>query len=130
MRHRNARSIGILPRTRLVHAGAAIVAIGLTAALVSACGATDNSAAAGSSGASRWTQPRTAWGEPDLQGVWRYEGAIPFERPAEFEGRELLTDEEVAQRDRVEKEQAANRLAGLEGSEVGRRSISESPIRA
>ena len=39
------------------------------------------------SGASRWTQPRTAWGEPDLQGVWRYEGAIPFERPAEFEGR-------------------------------------------
>ena len=68
-------------------------------------------------------------GEPDLQGVWRYEGAIPFERPAEFEGREFLTDEEVAQRDQVEKEQAANRLAGLEGADVGRRSISESPIR-
>ena len=103
MRHRNARPIGTSPRTRLVHAGAAIVAIGLTAALVSACGATDDSATAGSSGASRWTQPRTVWGEPDLQGVWRYEGAIPFERPAEFEGRELLTDEEVAQRDRWRK---------------------------
>ena len=102
MRHRNARPIGTSPRTRLVHAGAAIVAIGLTAALVSACGATDDSATAGSSGASRWTQPRTAWGEPDLQGVWRYEGAIPFNGP-EFEGRELLTDEEVAQRDRGER---------------------------
>jgi hypothetical protein len=129
MRNRNSPSTGAFVRTSIVHAGAAIVAAGLTAAIVPACGATDNSAAAGSSGASRWTQPRTAWGEPDLQGVWRYEGAIPFERPAEFEGRELLTDEEVAQRDRVEKEQAANRLAGLEGAEVGRRSISESPIR-
>src|SRR5262245_17019590 len=124
MRHRNARPIGTFPRTRIVHGGAAIVAIVVISALVSGCGATDNSAATESSGASRWTQPRTAWGEPDLQGVWRYEGAIPFERPAEFEGRESLTDEEVAERDRVEKEQAANRLAGLEGADVGRRSIS------
>ena len=25
---------------------------------------------------------------PTLQGVWRYEAAIPLERPAQFEGRE------------------------------------------
>ena len=76
-----------------------------------------------------WTQTRTPWGDPDLQGVWRYEGAIPLERPARFEGRESLTDEEVAQIQKVEEEQAAQRLAGAEGAAVGRRSVGESPIR-
>ncbi len=73
--------------------------------------------------------PRTAWGDPDLQGVWRYEGAIPLERPAQFEGREALTDQEVAERQKIEAEQAERRLAGLEGAAVGRRSVAESPIR-
>ena len=41
-----------------------------------------------------WAQGRTPWGDPDLQGVWRYEAAIPLERPARFEGRESLTDQE------------------------------------
>jgi hypothetical protein len=98
-------------------------------ALASGCSAAQNSAAEGTSGAGTWTQPRTAWGDPDLQGVWRYEAVIPLERPGEFEGRGLLTDEEVAQKEQVEKEQEANRLAGLEGAAVGRRSIGESPIR-
>jgi hypothetical protein len=72
---------------------------------------------------------RTAWGDPDLQGVWRYEGAIPLERPAQLEGRDSLTAQEVAEREKLEKEQAAKRLAGLEGAAVGRRSVAESPIR-
>ena len=76
-----------------------------------------------------WTQTRTPWGDPDLQGVWRYEGAIPLERPARFQGRDRLTDEEVAQIQKVEEEQAAQRLAGAEGAAVGRRSVGESPIR-
>jgi hypothetical protein len=75
------------------------------------------------------TTARTAWGDPDLQGVWRYEGAIPLERPAQLGGRATLTAEEVAARERVEKEQAAKRLEGLEGAAVGRRSVAESPIR-
>src|SRR5688572_5969063 len=73
--------------------------------------------------------PRTPWGDPDLQGVWRYEAAIALERPAEFKGREFLTDEEVAARSRVEEDQASSRLSGLEGAAVGRRSVAESPIR-
>jgi hypothetical protein len=76
-----------------------------------------------------WTLPRTASGDPDLQGVWRYEASIPLERPKQLEGRESLTDEEVANRTRTEQEQEAKRLAGLDGVDVGRRSVSESPIR-
>jgi hypothetical protein len=75
------------------------------------------------------TTGRTTWGDPDLQGVWRYEGAIPLERPAQLQGRATLTEQEVAERQQVEKEQAAKRLEGLEGSAVGRRSVAESPIR-
>jgi hypothetical protein len=104
-----------------------MAAAAMGAALTAGC--RESSTADGTSGASRWAQPRMPWGDPDLQGVWRYEGAVPFERPKEFEGREFLTDEEVAQRQKIEQEQEANRLAGLEGSDVGRRSISESPIR-
>lgn len=44
-----------------------------------------------------WTLPRTPDGYPDMQGVWSYATITPFERPAEFEGREFLTDEEVAE---------------------------------
>lgn len=42
-----------------------------------------------------WAAPRTAWGAPDLQGVWDYRTATPLERPDAFEGREYLTDAEV-----------------------------------
>ena len=40
--------------------------------------------------------PRTAWGDPDLQGVWDYWTFTPLERPVEFAGRDALTDEEAA----------------------------------
>jgi hypothetical protein len=98
--------------------------VSLAAALAAGCAFSSTPAAEGT-----FTTPRTSWGDPDLQGVWRYEGAVPLERPKEFAGRESLTDDEIAERDQIEKELAANRLAGLEGSAVGRRSIAESPIR-
>ena len=78
---------------------------------------------------SPWKQTTTPWGDPNLQGVWRYEAAIPLERPARFEGRESLSDEEVKESQRLEDEQAKQRLAGAEGAAVGRRSVAESPIR-
>ena len=40
--------------------------------------------------------PPTAWGDPDLQGTWTSSGATPMERPDEYQGRETLSDEEVA----------------------------------
>jgi hypothetical protein len=113
---------------RYIAAAVTLAAASGIAAFALGSGATGNSTAE-RAGAGTWTHPRTAWGDPDLQGVWRYEAAIAFERPAQFDGRESLTDEEVAQKEKIETEQEAKRLAGFEGVDVGRRSLSESPIR-
>ena len=49
---------------------------------------------------SNWTPPKTAWGDPDLQGVWTSDDSfgVPFERPRKYGNRKLLTDEEFAER--------------------------------
>ena len=44
-----------------------------------------------------WTPPLTQYGRPDLQGVWLNVSATPLERPKQLEGRQFLTDEEVAE---------------------------------
>ena len=43
------------------------------------------------------TPAHTAWGHPDLQGIWDNHSITPLERPARFEGREFLTPQEVAE---------------------------------
>ena len=40
--------------------------------------------------------PQTAWGAPDLQGVWDFRTATPLERPDELAGKDVLSDEEAA----------------------------------
>ena len=40
---------------------------------------------------------RTAWGDPDLQGVWDYRTITPLERPQELADKEMLTSEEAAE---------------------------------
>jgi hypothetical protein len=53
-----------------------------------------------------YTPPLTAWGHPDLQGVWNNNTNVPLERPDELEGRATLTDEEVAERRQALSEQS------------------------
>ena len=43
-----------------------------------------------------WTAPRTAFGHPDLQGVWANNNATPLQRPEVLGDRAYLTDEELA----------------------------------
>ena len=50
--------------------------------------------------ADAWTAPRTPWGDPDLQGTWTNVTATPLERPEALEGKQVLTDEELAERER------------------------------
>jgi hypothetical protein len=45
----------------------------------------------------KWTPPRTAWGDPDLQGIWNYATMTPLERPRELADKDVLTQEEAAE---------------------------------
>jgi hypothetical protein len=51
---------------------------------------------------------KTAWGEPDLQGLWSQKYQIPLQRAARDAGKEMLTEAEVAQREAERARQAAS----------------------
>lgn len=46
---------------------------------------------------SDWTPPRTAWGDPDIQGYYLNTSYTPLERPASVAGKALYTAEEAIQ---------------------------------
>jgi hypothetical protein len=43
---------------------------------------------------------KTAWGEPDLQGIWTNDHETPLQRPTRFANKEFFTDAERAELDR------------------------------
>ena len=47
-----------------------------------------------------WKVPRTAWGHPDLEGIWTTDDmrGVPMARPQQFGNRLYMTDEEFAAR--------------------------------
>ena len=61
----------------------------------SSCAATALAVALGAA-VSAQEVPRTAWGDPDLQGIWVGSTLTPLERPSEYQGREFLREAEVA----------------------------------
>jgi len=67
-----------------------LLAIGL--ALSAGVPGTAQQGAAPDRGSRPWTQPRTPWGDPDLEGVWTSDNnfSVPLERPAEVAEKELL----------------------------------------
>ena len=54
--------------------------------------------------------PRTAWGAPDLQGIYDFGTATPFQRPAELAGRATFTAEEAAVQEQINAAQFAEGL--------------------
>ena len=53
-----------------------------------------------------WVQPKTPWGDPDLQGIWPGNVGVPMQRPQNLGERTTLTDAEFAQREAQAKRQA------------------------
>ena len=53
--------------------------------------------------------PRTAWGAPDLGGVWDYRTMTPLQRSADFAERKVLSDEEAVAYERQVLEQRGSR---------------------
>lgn len=69
--------------------------------------------AAGTKGA------RTVDGQPDLQGVWNFSTVTPLERPAQFEGKPVLSDseaEEFAEQDAAKRDHDKNAPADIVGN--------------
>src|SRR3954451_10415825 len=70
-------------------------------ALLASCGGGSAPSASSASAADRtWTAPRTAWGDPDLQGMWPIDklNGTPLQRPESFGERAQLDDAEYAER--------------------------------
>ena len=109
MRYRLIRAIGI---------GAVLLVVSVVMVHVS------GGAETGASGLQSATAPRTAWGEPDLQGIWSVELLVPLERPAGVTT-EFYTDEQVAELDteRADKSVFGNHLRAEPGSGRGGRDL-------
>jgi hypothetical protein len=98
---------------------ATVAVAGATALLPSTVAAQTAVATQTAAGAPRpkpYNTPRTPWGEPDLQGAFSNRTITPFERPANVDGREYFTPEEVAAM-----EKAATERSGDEGRNRGTR---------
>ena len=68
-----------------------------------------------------WTAPRTADGHPDLEGIWTNATLTPLERPRDLAGKEFLTEQEAAAREkRLLEELSTDRRDGGAEADVGR----------
>ena len=53
--------------------------------------------------------PRTAWGQPDLQGVWDFRTITPMERPSDLAEKAFLSTEEAAELEQIRAAENAGR---------------------
>ena len=90
--------------------------VALVVACVSASAAINAQQPATPLPAPGFVQPKTPWGDPDLQGFWpgvEMQG-VPLQRPARFGTRNVLTDEEFTQRARAIKEEEESLVADID----------------
>src|ERR1051325_8733650 len=71
----------------------------------------------------KYSPPKTAWGDPDLQGTYtdKDENGIPMEKPSQFAGKSLqdVDDSELADIVRERAQRAAASAAGIGGTDTG-----------
>ena len=70
-------------------------------ALLQSFGSVSGQTPTGGSSAATGPAPKTAWGHPDLQGIWLDEFENPLQRPARHADKEFFTDKERADQDAV-----------------------------
>ena len=79
-------------RRRLLVVTLVLALIGAVAGLLRLTGG----AAQGQTAVNTGPAPRTAWGDPDLQGIWTDPYQTPLQRPPQFANNESFTEEERA----------------------------------
>jgi hypothetical protein len=62
--------------------------------------------------------PKTAWGEPDLQGIWTDEAATPFQRSPKYANQEFFTEEQRTELDKERATLLGRDKRGERGSEL------------
>ena len=97
-------------------ASAGVMAVVVAAVSVSVAGQAPTSGAKTTAAAKAPTARKTAWGDPDLQGVWSYATTTPLSRPDALRDKALLTDEEVEE---LAQQAAADQDAPPKPGDVG-----------
>jgi hypothetical protein len=71
-----------------------------------------------------WTPPKTAWGDPDLSGIWNYATMTPLERPRDVEALVLSPEEATKYEQRTnERQRSTNNTAGPDWWDPGTRRL-------
>jgi hypothetical protein len=103
MDQHTAKAGEIIMRKKFSGSIVMVAAIAAGGAMISAPTAASAQAAAASD-ASPASSPKTAWGEPDLQGIWTDETTTPLQRPAKYANQEYFSEAERAALDRLRSE--------------------------
>src|SRR2546428_2469960 len=78
---------------------------------------------ASAKGTRTYAPPKTAWGDPDLQGIYtnKDESGIPFERPSGLAGKNLadVNDDELKDLIAERSKAAVERAPGIGGADTG-----------
>ena len=105
---------------------ASMVAVCMCGTLVAQTAAPSPSkpaAAAAKPGAKAYVPPKTAWGDPDIQGNYtnKYEQGTPFERPADLDGKTLadISNEELTDLVKKRQQRAIDNAPFLSGDPTG-----------
>jgi hypothetical protein len=87
----------------------AAIAAAASAAISVSVTATSAQTPAGSGAAQKSPALKTAWGEPDLQGIWTDEFDTPLQRPAKYASQEFFTEAQRVELDKARSEMVTRR---------------------